>query len=323
MSVLTERSHTSSWFAFVVSIGLAVMTAQPKAADDLSELMLITTPNVSVSGRDVMNYLEFLAFKRGISVSELSSQTVSRSVIDLYGLATLDQDAIPQRVMDPNYERWLTEHLITTERVIRYIDQSVDRMIAETNWEAMARDFYAANPDRFQSEETVTVRTLLISTESRSTEEALRIADELVAGPMPEDEFRELIIENTDDAAARRNGGLMKDIERGRTVPEFEAAAFALNTPGEMSPPVVSQFGVHFIQLIEKKPATTESFEEVRDALISQLKRAGLEQYAESIRAEARQREPEGYVIDEAAIEQFMASLGISAKGDRLNSPAP
>ena len=323
MSVLPQRLPASGWVAAILAVSLTVLTTQPKAADDLSELKLITTPNVSVTGSDVMNYLEFLAFKRGIPVSELSDQTVSRAVIDLYGLATLDQDAIPLNLMDPAYEQWLTEHLISTERVIRYIDQRVEQMMAETSWGAMARDFYAANPDRFQSEETITVRTLLISTESRSTEDALRIAGELVTGPMPENEFRELIIENTDDAAARRNGGLMKDIERGRTVPEFEAAAFALNTPGEMSPPVVSQFGVHFIQLIEKKPATTESYEEAREALMSQLKRAGLEQYAESIRAEARQREPEGYVIDEAAIEQFMASLGISAKGDRLNSPAP
>jgi hypothetical protein len=53
-------------------------------------------------------------------------------------------------------------------------------------------------------------------------------------------------------------------------VPEFEAAAFALE-PGALSEPVKSSYGFHLIRVEEKRPAKLVPFEEVRAALAREL----------------------------------------------------
>jgi peptidyl-prolyl cis-trans isomerase C len=47
-----------------------------------------------------------------------------------------------------------------------------------------------------------------------------------------------------------KRGGDLGEFGRGKMVPSFEQAAFALQ-PGEVSPPVRTQFGFHLIQRYE------------------------------------------------------------------------
>ena len=47
-----------------------------------------------------------------------------------------------------------------------------------------------------------------------------------------------------------KRGGDLGEFGRGKMVPNFEQAAFALQ-PGEVSPPVRTQFGFHLIQRYE------------------------------------------------------------------------
>jgi len=55
----------------------------------------------------------------------------------------------------------------------------------------------------------------------------------------------------SDDKGSASNGGLYKNISRGKMVKPFEAAALNLQE-GEMSDPVESEFGYHLIQLVKK-----------------------------------------------------------------------
>lgn len=75
-------------------------------------------------------------------------------------------------------------------------------------------------------------------------------------------DFAQLARENSQDASAR-NGGDLGWANPGLFVPEFEDTLNAL-APGQISDPLVSRFGVHLIQLLERRE-TALSQREQRD----------------------------------------------------------
>lgn len=80
---------------------------------------------------------------------------------------------------------------------------------------------------------------------------ALRIRDSIVKGGS----FSEFARRYSADPMSAANGGDLGTVEKGKFVPSFEAAAFALS-PNEISAPVESPFGWHVIQLISKTSTT-------------------------------------------------------------------
>lgn len=76
---------------------------------------------------------------------------------------------------------------------------------------------------------------------------ALRIRDSIIKGAS----FSDFARRYSGDPASAANGGDLGTVDKGKFVPTFEAAAFALE-PDEISQPVESPFGWHVIQLIAK-----------------------------------------------------------------------
>ncbi|MDP1685611.1 peptidylprolyl isomerase, partial [Hydrogenophaga sp.] len=66
--------------------------------------------------------------------------------------------------------------------------------------------------------------------------------------------FEALAREHSQDGSAQ-DGGNLGWAQTGQFVPEFEAAMSRLR-PGEVSPPVVSRFGVHLIRVEERRQST-------------------------------------------------------------------
>tara|TARA_B100001115_G_C15839538_1_gene420524 strand:- start:685 stop:2013 length:1329 start_codon:yes stop_codon:yes gene_type:complete len=66
------------------------------------------------------------------------------------------------------------------------------------------------------------------------------------------EDFKTLAILYSDDIVSAKNGGELGYVNRGDLVPEFERAAFKLKE-GEVSEIVVTKFGMHIIQLIDRK----------------------------------------------------------------------
>jgi peptidyl-prolyl cis-trans isomerase SurA len=76
-------------------------------------------------------------------------------------------------------------------------------------------------------------------------------------------DFAALARDNSQDGSAPQ-GGDLGWASPGMFVPEFEAVMNQL-APGQISEPLVSRFGVHLIQLIERRNVTTSLLEQ-RDA---------------------------------------------------------
>ena len=75
------------------------------------------------------------------------------------------------------------------------------------------------------------------------------------------EDFAKLAKEYSEDPGSKDKGGEYT-FPRGQMVPEFEAAAFSLNT-NQVSDIVTTRFGYHIIKLSEKIPAQKVEFAKV------------------------------------------------------------
>ena len=168
------------------------------------------------------------------------------------------------------------------------------RVTADIEVEDAAIDrFYDANRDRFASPEQVRARHILLKLDANASEadqDAARaqLTDirERAAGG---EDFAALAQAHSQDGSAAR-GGDLGFFGPGVTVPRFEQAAFAL-APGEISDIVETRFGLHLIQLVERKPAgyyaKTEVADRIHDYLLRQRYEDGFDAAMQRLRQQA------------------------------------
>jgi peptidyl-prolyl cis-trans isomerase C len=158
------------------------------------------------------------------------------------------------------------------------VDMTINKMIegeltGPDATEADAKDFYDKNPDKFKQGESVRASHILVMAKDDADAAAKQAArakiDAVLKRVKAGEDFAKLARENSDDGS-KDQGGDLGFFERGKMVPEFEKAAFALK-PGEVSDVVASPFGFHIIKVAEKKDATTVPFEQVKGRLVPYL----------------------------------------------------
>ena len=133
-------------------------------------------------------------------------------------------------------------------------------------------------------------RHILLTPSAKLTETAAaqRLADyrqRILAGTA---NFAELAREVSQDGSAKQ-GGDLGWATPGRYVPEFEAALAQLQ-PGEISEPLVSRFGVHLIQLLERRQVQLSQREQrdmVRDVVREKKIEEAYETWLKELRARA------------------------------------
>lgn len=162
---------------------------------------------------------------------------------------------------------------IGIERVLSdlYLEITENAAIDEKKLEILALDEYRAFPERYRKEE-VRARHLLIGKHPSCQNDAQKTLEELTARIKAGESFEDIARQYSDDPGSAAKGGDLGWVARGKTVKLFEDALFALQTPGELSPPVTTQFGVHLIQLVERKSTELRPFEEVKPAILEALR---------------------------------------------------
>jgi foldase protein PrsA len=122
--------------------------------------------------------------------------------------------------------------------------------------------YYKKNKQQYIQPESRDVRHILVKKKS--------LADQLYQQVTNGGNFAALAKKYTQDPSSKSSGGKLT-ISKGRQVPEFDKAAFALAT-GAISKPVKTQYGWHIIlALTPIKKATTTPIAQVRTAIRQQL----------------------------------------------------
>lgn len=202
-------------------------------------------------------------FRRDLKriTSSLENLLVYRTLASEARALGLDQDPEVRKAVE-----LATERVLGIERLNRF---RAELKVPDMN--QAAKEKYLAEQAKFQVPEQVRAMHVLVDTKERSDEEARKRAEEVREKAAAGADFGKLAQEYSDDPGTKGSQGDLGFFGKGRMLPQFEDAAFALAKSGEISPVVKTRFGYHVIRLVERKPARMKPFEEVRDSLVRQL----------------------------------------------------
>jgi peptidyl-prolyl cis-trans isomerase D len=140
--------------------------------------------------------------------------------------------------------------------------------------------YYDQHRDEYRVPEQVKVSHILIKTsmlapgakeDEKAVAEARAKAEDVLKQVKAGGDFAKLAEKYSDDPGSAKSGGELGWIGRGRTVPEFEKAAFSLG-PGQTSDLVKSSFGFHIIRVEDKQQAHLKPFAEVKGEIEEKVK---------------------------------------------------
>ncbi|KXJ61815.1 MAG: peptidylprolyl isomerase [Alteromonas sp. Nap_26] len=203
-----------------------------------------------------------------------------------YLLVSSDEFAGNVEVAEADVEAFYNNNIAsfdTEEQVkLAYVKLSVEELKDRVSVdEAAVRTYYENNIASYGKEEERRVSHILIES-GDDVDAAREKAESLKAQLDGGADFAALAEANSDDTFSAENGGDLDFITPEMMDPAFDAAAFALESVGDVSDIVETDFGFHIIKLTDLKAAEVKSFEdvaaEIRDTLLYD---AAMEKYFE------------------------------------------
>jgi peptidyl-prolyl cis-trans isomerase C len=303
-----ECRHRMPRWPLSISTVIGVTLLVPLAAAAAEVLIQGPNPAVAVSAADVR--AELAAMPEGLRAQTIATEG---------GLA-VPINAIYRRKALAGAA--LAAGLDQTDQVAAQLQRSRDDVLATAalndqrahllagipDMAVRARELYQANPDRYQIPPRVHVRHILLhaQTEEERTKRAADAAAILERARKGEN-FAALAKALSEDPGSAAEGGELPLFQQGQMVKEFEDAAFALQQPGDLSPVISSQFGLHIIQLEDKQPAQAVPFDEVKESIIAKLRADWVAEALEAWRKEVVN--PAKAAVNKAAVDSFMAEM--------------
>jgi peptidyl-prolyl cis-trans isomerase C len=184
-----------------------------------------------------------------------------------------------------------------------------------------AKKFFDENPEQFNLPEMVRASHILIATRDPRTGAELsddqkaakrKRAEAILKRARAGEDFATLAMAFSNDLSSRAKGGEYQ-FSRGQAVPEFENAAFSMQT-NQISDIVTSIDGYHIIKLIEKIPAHKIKYADAVEDIKKTLVQHEIELQSPEYTARLR-RETKVEILDEALKPQENSSVDFSLPG--------
>jgi len=243
----TSRVNTSAILGHEPGTGVAI-----NVADVLSELQRTT-----VTERDAI-------LSKPEDVQQIASNLLIRRVLaagaERAGLAS---DPVMQASLAIAHDRILSD-----ARLAQLDAQNTPDSKA---LDAYARDIYKTNLTKFEKLAQTHARHILLANNGT---ESMQKAKELLAQLRTGASFEELAKTHSTDPGSASRGGDLGFFGAGKMVAAFEEALNKLTKPGELSEPVISEFGLHLIRLEERHEKRTQTYDELKEALLAEARKA-------------------------------------------------
>ena len=217
---------------------------------------------------------------------------------------------------------------IPEKRQIKYVVVDSAKIATATNvTDQDLQAYYDQHRDEYRVPEQVKVSHILIKTPlpapgAKEDEKAIADARAKAEGVLKElkagGDFAKLAEKYSDDPGSAKSGGDLGWIGRGRTVPEFEKAAFSLGK-GQTSDLVKSSYGFHIIRVEDKQEAHLKTLAEVKSEIEEKVKQEKTAHATESAaNALLSQARTEGFDKAAAAKGQAAVTTGFFGRTDHL-----
>lgn len=172
---------------------------------------------------------------------------------------------------------------------------------------ARAREVYITDKEKYKEGERVNASHILIRTQGRGQEEALKLAKKIHNQIQMGAQFETLVAKYSEDTGSKNRGGELGFFTFETMVEPFAKAAFAMQKEGDISEPILSDFGYHIIRFLGRKPAGYKAFEDVSESIYSEL----LAKYLDDKRNQYLQKiynNPD-LKIDQAAVDSLQIKI--------------
>src|SRR5271156_105633 len=149
--------------------------------------------------------------------------------------------------------------------------------------------YYNQHRDQYRVAEQAKVSHILIKTplpgpdgkvDEKGVAEAQRRAEDLLKQLKSGAKFEDLARKYSEDPGSAKEGGSLGWVGKGRTVPEFEKAAFSL-PKGQISDLVKSSYGFHIIRVDDRQDAHMKTLDEVKAEIEPVLKQQKAQETAQ------------------------------------------
>ena len=251
-------------------VALALVAAQPLRAQDANTVV------ARVNGADIhQSDVTAAEAELGPSLAQMDPATRRDNIISfLIDLKIVAKAAEDKKIGDtPDFKQKLA---FTRNRLL------MDGLLANEGkaavTDAALHKVYDEAAKQIGGEQEVHARHILLDTEDQAKE----VVAELKKGA----DFAELAKKKSKDPGAS-DGGDLGFFTKDQMVPEFSAAAFALE-PGKISEPVKSQFGWHVIKVEEKRARKAPEFDQAKPQLEAFVVRKAQADYVAKLRSEAK-----------------------------------
>lgn len=252
--------------ALVVGAAVLIIGSTPSTSFAQDSKVLAKVGDRTISSADVDQAARDMA-QQFQTVPEAERRArVLDSLIDFTTLSILAEQAGLDK--DPE----LLRRLVLLRSRALHNDYFVKK-IQSTITDEMIKSRFDAEMAKMTPQQQINARHILVKT----AEEAEAIIKELEAGA----DFAELAKSKSTGPSGPK-GGDLGTFGKGQMVPEFEAAAFALEKGAFTKQPVQTQFGFHIIKVEDKIDQPLPTFEQAKTQ-IQQLMMA--EAYAEAVKA--------------------------------------
>jgi len=154
------------------------------------------------------------------------------------------------------------------------------------------RDFYDKHKAEMQVPERLHLRHIFVKVDPKAPaadkEKARQKAQDVLKRLQGGEDFAKLAQQLSDDPGSKNRGGDIGMITHGQTAPAFEAAAFSLKKPNDLSPVVESNFGFHVLQLLERQSPSTLPYDQVKERIAALIKQEEVQKLFQARAGELR-----------------------------------